>query len=316
MAAKLQRDKAASPIFPGTFVTHGCLHPSTFPDNSGVRQMSGEGVVRRNGLAKGCFWRVRFFSAPLRANLKGAEKKQTLQNHPFGRPFLRTTSSSLAWHALKFASICLCKTLNRDIFSPLSKGSNQESPRQTKPKKGQNEKFMNFALFCEFWCFSLGKQARFTLNFCSGMPLRKVHELTFLWFGLPGPLLIKDRGCMKCGKELPWQSSGQSLGDRGLPTTHHPHKRSSSSGGILGGGMVCELSEPKKGKNTYHPNFALAMFIIDFVGVVRGSHGLRVRKMILVSVKFSARNSGAGNGCANFTGAWKHAFFLQEKPCP
>ena len=26
-------------------------------------------------------------------------------------------------------------------------------------------------------------------NFCSGMPLRKVHELTFLWFGLPGPLL-------------------------------------------------------------------------------------------------------------------------------
>ena len=22
------------------------------------------------------------------------------------------------------------------------------------------------------------------------MPLRKVHELTFLWFGLPGPLLI------------------------------------------------------------------------------------------------------------------------------
>ena len=29
-----------------------------------------------------------------------------------------------------------------------------------------------------------------TLNFCSGTPLRKVHELTFLWFGLPGPLLI------------------------------------------------------------------------------------------------------------------------------
>ena len=48
---------------------------------------------------------------------------------------------------------------------------------------------MNFAHFCEFWCFSLEKQARFTLNFCSGMPLRKVHEPTFLWFGLPGPLL-------------------------------------------------------------------------------------------------------------------------------
>ena len=32
---------------------------------------------------------------------------------------------------------------------------------------------------------------------------------------------------------------------RGPRTTHHPHKRPSSSGGILGGGgVVCELSEP------------------------------------------------------------------------
>ena len=62
-------------------------------------------------------------------------------------------------------------------------------PGKPNQKRGQNEKFMNFAHFCEFWCFSLGKKARFTLNFCSGMPLRKVHELTFLWFGLPGPLL-------------------------------------------------------------------------------------------------------------------------------
>ena len=62
-------------------------------------------------------------------------------------------------------------------------------PSKQNQRKGQNEKFMNFALFCEFWCFSLGEQARFTLNFCSRMPLRKVHELTFLWFGLPGPLL-------------------------------------------------------------------------------------------------------------------------------
>ena len=31
-----------------------------------VRQRSGEGVVRRNGRPKGCFWRVRFFSASLR----------------------------------------------------------------------------------------------------------------------------------------------------------------------------------------------------------------------------------------------------------
>ena len=63
----------------------------------------------RNGCPKGCFWRVRFLSAPLRfsgsfscfkRNLKGAEKKRTLQKHPFGQPFLRTTPSPLLWRAL------------------------------------------------------------------------------------------------------------------------------------------------------------------------------------------------------------------------
>ena len=39
-----------------------------------VRQRSGEGVVRRNGCPKGCFWRVRFFSAPLRFALKKNRK--------------------------------------------------------------------------------------------------------------------------------------------------------------------------------------------------------------------------------------------------
>ena len=32
--------------------------------------------------------------------------------------------------------------------------------------------------------------------------------------------------------------------------------------------------------------------------------------------KICVRNSGAGNGCANFMDTWKNAFFLQEKPCP
>ena len=32
-----------------------------------------------------------------------------------------------------------------------------------------------------------------------------------------------------------------------------------------------------------------------------------------MSVKFSARNSGAANGRANFMGAWKNSLFLQEK---
>ena len=32
--------------------------------------------------------------------------------------------------------------------------------------------------------------------------------------------------------------------------------------------------------------------------------------------KIFVRNSGAGNGCANFMDAWKNAFFLQENLCP
>ena len=43
-------------------------------------------------------------------------------------------------------------------------------PGKPNQRKDQNRKFMNFAHFCEFWCFSLGKQAQFTLNVCSGMP--------------------------------------------------------------------------------------------------------------------------------------------------
>ena len=66
----------------------------------------------------------------------------------------------------------------------------QESPRQTKERAKTKSSYEVRPFLCEFWCFSLGKQARFTLNFCSGMPTGKIHELTFLWFGLPGPLLI------------------------------------------------------------------------------------------------------------------------------
>ena len=70
------------------------------------RKRSGEGVVRRSGCPKGCFWRVRFFSAPLRFSLafqvfkektlrgqrrNGLSKSTLLDN----RPFLRTTPSPL-----------------------------------------------------------------------------------------------------------------------------------------------------------------------------------------------------------------------------
>ena len=56
---------------------------------------------------------------------------------------------------------------NESKTSQKQDSASQKSPfffrsRPGKPnqRKGQNEKFMNFAHFREFWCFSLGKQAR------------------------------------------------------------------------------------------------------------------------------------------------------------
>ena len=61
--------------------------------------------MRRNGRPKEWFLESPLlpcplrFSSVLRANFKRAEKKRTLQKHPFGRPFLRTTLSPLLWCA-------------------------------------------------------------------------------------------------------------------------------------------------------------------------------------------------------------------------
>ena len=49
--------------------------------------------------------------------------------------------------------------------------------------------------------------------------------------------------------------------------------------------------------------FCLELELCSFSG------RLRLRKIFVC-------NSGAGNGCANFMGAWKNASALQEKPCP
>ena len=61
----------------------------------------------------------------------------------------------------------------------------QESPRQTKPKKGPKRKVLEFAHFFVNSGVFLRKTSTIHISkFCSGMPLRKVHELTFLlvWF--------------------------------------------------------------------------------------------------------------------------------------
>ena len=66
----------------------------------------------------------------------------------------------------------------------------RESARQTKPKKGAKRKVHEFGPFLWILVFFLGKTSTIHIsNFCSGMPLRKVHELAFPWFGLPGWLL-------------------------------------------------------------------------------------------------------------------------------
>ena len=74
----------------------------------------------------------------------------------------------------------------RIIFSRVTRIEVFRRSRPGKPnqRKGKRKVRMNVAHF--LWIL---KQARFTLNYCSGMPLWKVHEPTFLWFGLPGPLL-------------------------------------------------------------------------------------------------------------------------------
>ena len=47
----------------------------------------------------------RTFQVFLRTNLKGAEKKRTLQKYPFGQPFLRTTPSLLLWRTLNIINL-------------------------------------------------------------------------------------------------------------------------------------------------------------------------------------------------------------------
>ena len=70
------------------------------------------------------------------------------------------------------------ESLCRSVFTI---GSRAGKPNKERAKTKSSYEFR--PLLCEFWSFFLGKmQARFTSNFCSGMPPAKVHELPF--FGL------------------------------------------------------------------------------------------------------------------------------------
>ena len=138
-------------------------------------------------------------------------------------------------------------------------------PGKPNQRKGPKRKVhTNFALFlCGFWCCSLGKQAQFTnSNFCSGIPLRNVHELTFLWFGLPRPLLTVR------GSEGPVRGTkGPVTGTSPILTAPKPHFTCtrSSSGFKLSGfawiskkGPFCGSPKgPRHTKNSTRNEFTI-----------------------------------------------------------
>ena len=75
-----------------------------------------------------------------------------------------------------------------DSRESLARHENRFRSRPGKPnqRKGQDEKFMNFAHFCEFRCvFSLGEQARFThieLLFRNAPAKSSWTDLSLVWF--------------------------------------------------------------------------------------------------------------------------------------
>ena len=60
----------------------------------------------------------------------------------------------------------------------------QESPRQTKPKKGPKQKVHEFRHFCEFWCFSLGKTSTIHIELLfQNAPVKcSWTDLSLVWF--------------------------------------------------------------------------------------------------------------------------------------
>ena len=75
------------------------------------------------------------------------------------------------------AIVSVPQSENSGVFEDSKNSNFQESPRQTKPKKGPKRKVH------EFWCFSLGKQARFTYRtFVPECPCEKFMNWPF--FGL------------------------------------------------------------------------------------------------------------------------------------
>ena len=72
---------------------------------------------------------------------------------------------------------------------------NQESPRQTKPKKGPKQKVHEFRPFLWILVFFLKKTSTIHIELLFRNAPAKSSWTDFFWFGLPGPLL--KEGCAK-----------------------------------------------------------------------------------------------------------------------
>ena len=94
----------------------------------GARQRSGEGVVRRNGCPKGCFGEsvsslpgFQDISGVSRANLRGEQKKRTLQNTLLDNRFSRDAFAAPLAHS----EYCYYKRVRtcfqEEITAPTSK---------------------------------------------------------------------------------------------------------------------------------------------------------------------------------------------------
>ena len=68
---------------------------------------------------------------------------------------------------------------------------NQESPRQTKPKKGPKRKVHEFCPFLRILVFLLRKTSAIHIELLFWNAPAKSSWTDFFWFGLPGPLLTK-----------------------------------------------------------------------------------------------------------------------------
>ena len=111
-----------------------------------------ERVLRdRGGISH---WAAKFRAPPAR---QATKIKESLRHRCLNHIGLSESN-------LQRSANCGFQTVVRNRW--LSRGKKLElkgvrsRPGKPNQRKGQNEKFMNFAHFCEFWCCSLGKQAR------------------------------------------------------------------------------------------------------------------------------------------------------------